>query len=248
MSLPLALPRLHSTSSKLGRRRLRYACIHTYLRTHTHACVRAHEHIHMQVFKVRGDGQTTIASGGLIVTTGGATVTAGGAYIGAGGATVNAGGLKVNAGVCYSHSLVQRNALNQCMCVCVTPTHLFNITTLHKYAFTYTLCLSPYLQPPPLSYTMHTAPMTTGGLKVRSGGATFENDASNGTVMKVLSYYKHGLAYAHPCPLLMKPIQTYIGVVRLWWVHGQWYHAVGRVKWRCHRESPQVPFEDQRQI
>ena len=93
----------------------------------------------MQVFKVRGDGQTTIASGGLIVTTGGATVTAGGAYIGAGGATVNAGGLKVNAGVCYSHSLVQPNALNQCMCVCVTPTHLFNITTLHKYAFTYTL-------------------------------------------------------------------------------------------------------------
>lgn len=49
-------------------------------------------------FTVRGDGLTTIKSGGLVVTTGGATFTAGGVMVTAGGATVNAGGLKVNAG------------------------------------------------------------------------------------------------------------------------------------------------------
>ena len=50
------------------------------------------------VFTVRGDGKTTIASGGLVVTAGGATITAGGLEITAGGATVSAGGLYVTAG------------------------------------------------------------------------------------------------------------------------------------------------------
>ena len=50
------------------------------------------------VFTVRGDGKTTIASGGLVVSAGGATITAGGLEITAGGATVSAGGLYVTAG------------------------------------------------------------------------------------------------------------------------------------------------------
>ncbi|RQM20469.1 hypothetical protein B5M09_010546, partial [Aphanomyces astaci] len=49
-------------------------------------------------FSVRGDGFTTVHSGGFQVLLGGGTITAGGFYVYAGGATVNAGGLMVTNG------------------------------------------------------------------------------------------------------------------------------------------------------
>ncbi|ETW07562.1 hypothetical protein H310_02049 [Aphanomyces invadans] len=49
-------------------------------------------------FSVRGDGFTTVHSGGFQVLLGGGTITAGGFFVNAGGATVNAGGLMVTSG------------------------------------------------------------------------------------------------------------------------------------------------------
>ncbi|KAF0688123.1 hypothetical protein As57867_020163, partial [Aphanomyces stellatus] len=50
------------------------------------------------MFDVRGDGQTTVRAGGLVVTAGGLSVTAGGLTVTAGGLTITAGGLLVTAG------------------------------------------------------------------------------------------------------------------------------------------------------
>ena len=52
------------------------------------------------LFSVRGDGLSTVHTGGFAVTTGGATVTAGGLFVDGGGQTINAVGLVVKLGGC----------------------------------------------------------------------------------------------------------------------------------------------------